>query len=213
MAVNIKQFLLSSFFILIVIVLAVILYPPAEKFVLDENKNLKIETNYLSYVLIFIASLIVNLYLSSSKDKEKYKLLSAETILSKPICQQQLFKHGLTQPLTFTHRQYIGEFSLGHLGIVATKNNRNELVYILYILDDNYDIRETKPQLESPILAISEHIYDVKDAVNKLTPTEKGTFETRLRQFLRDIKKQEKEYYENILEKAKENVEKEIEGE
>lgn len=210
---NFKNFFVSSFIFSTIVLISILLYPPAtkENLSLDKNNKLSVNINYTSYIIIIIANILILLWLSSSNQKPK--LLSTEKILIKPEVQQQLITHSLTYPMLFTHRQYIGEFSIGHLYILATKNNENKTIYILHVADEDYATRNTKPSLESPILAVTSHFEGIKEALRTLPPTERGTLETRLKQFVKEVKRQDAEYYKTALEKAKKEAEEELEGE
>ncbi len=145
--------------------------------------------------LFAIGLLAIGLFgwLASQEITEQVKLRNAITILSDPNSGATMANYNLEANCKTTQDQVLGEFSLGYLTYFKAWNVFNEPVHIIAIANDNYQTTLARPRRDDPIVSASVEFIDAENAINMLKPSERKTFENKLKSVVKELEGKSKE--------------------
>jgi len=138
---------------------------------------------------------------------ERSILRDLSAILHDPVCSQILSNHSIKTPFHIPHEQDLGESSLGHLVYGMVLNRNDHPIHMLAVANDNYNTTETRQRVKIPIIAHSSEVLAVQSASSLLKPSERKTFEQKLRSInmqMKDMAPEDREYYRKKTERQEE---------
>jgi hypothetical protein len=160
-------------------------------------------------IIIFTGWSMFVLYWAIRDKGENVIHRTLNSVLNDENSQSQLTVFDITAPHKIIHEAPIGEFPQGNLKAGAILNNLNEIVYLSFVSDDNYKVRESKPKIESPILGISKEMANIIESTRLLKPSMRRTEEAQIEQVFRALKEESKERKEYLKKKVEKTLEEE----
>lgn len=177
----------------------------------------KAETNWVAPIGIILVTIVLFVWLVSSSTEEKSKIRDIENIIKDSgLIKEKLAKKYITYPMDIRFEGYIGEYSIGDLGMAVFLNKFKELVFTVFILNDNYEETSLRKRFECPMTSISYNEFSIiKSSQKHVLPQERGSLETKIKNLYKEFEGKDEGFVDSMIKRGKgkaEDEEEEDEG-